>query len=156
MKKCLIFVIALFLILAVGCDSSIRYGGKDTMGKTAADVVNEFYDIFKNEGYTEAASSLGDISENTVIPNISLVKLNHCEVVERSKIDISYLNDIPDDIYAVCCVQTSDSIFCNENTAEGIKGETVSRNYAYYLIMETKDSSWKIFDYGYPPIYISK
>lgn len=72
----------------------------------------------------------------------------------RDELGDSEIAEIPDDVYAFCYVQTADTVLCNENGATGAKGEEVSRNHVYILIMKTQDSKWEITDCGYPPIYV--
>ena len=148
-------LLVLFLIFSVGCNNTIRYGGEDYKGNTAKDTINQYYSIFKEQGMQVAHSlSVPDKVENVAFPDISLVEVSHCEIVEKSKLKDSDLNHFPEDVYAVCYVQTSDTVLCNSDCAEGKAGEQVSRNYQYSLVMQSKDSTWQIWDMGYPPFYI--
>ena len=145
MKKKIAFVLTVtvfFGILLSGCNETIKYGGVDNSGNDAVDIVREYYDLIEEDKQKE---------------DFSLVKLTHCEVVDEADIresDKARIEEISKENYAYCFVQTSDVILCEEDGAQGAKGETVSRNYYYALIMETKESDWKIEDFGYPPFYV--
>ena len=164
MKKRIASVLTVTILLAVllsGCKEKIKYGGVDYSGNAAADIVREYYDLIKDDKQKEQASLFTDAynerKENIVWQDISLVKLTHCEVVDEADIresDKAWIEEISRENYAYCFVQTSDVILCEEDGPQGTKGETVSRNYYYALVMETKESDWKIEDFGYPPFYV--
>ncbi len=145
MKKRITSVLTVTILMAVvlsGCKEKIKYGGVDNSGNDAADIVREYYDLIEDDKQKE---------------DFSLVKLTHCEVVDEADIresDKAWLEEISRENYAYCFVQTSDVILCEEDGPQGAKGETVSRNYYYALVMETKGSDWKIEDFGYPPFYV--
>ncbi len=164
MKKRIASVLTVTILLTVllsGCKGKIKYEGVDYSGNDAADIVREYYDLIKEDKQKEQASLFTDAynerKENIVWQDISLVKLTHCEVVDEADIresDKAWIEEISRENYAYCFVQTSDVILCEEDGAQGAKGETVSRNYYYALLMETKGSDWKIEDFGYPPFYV--
>ena len=164
MKKKIAFLLTVtvfFGILLSGCNETIKYGGVDNSGNDAVDIVREYYDLIEEDKQKEQGSLFTDAynerKENIVWQDISLVDLTHCEVVDEADIresDKAWIEEISKENYAYCFVQTSDEILCEEDGPQGAKGETVSRNYYYALVMETKESDWKIEDFGYPPFYV--
>lgn len=138
-KRIDIIVVVMLLITAVlsGCNRKIRYGGEDVLGNTAADAVRGYYELMDEE-------------------EITLISLDHCEVVDEADIresDSAWIETISEN-YAYCFVQTADTVLCEEDSSIGAKGETVKRNYYYALIMETEESEWQIDDIGYPPFSV--
>lgn len=132
----------------------LQFDETDVNGNTAADVVRMYYEALNDDtdemSYFVEAYRDRDIKEQ----DISLVELSACEIVKNAGIresDKEWAKEIEEDYYAYCFVQTSDRIIYEGDSAEG---EVVFRNYSYTLVMETEDSEWQIYDFGYPPHYI--
>lgn len=125
MKKSvsLFLIISLLISLFCGCGRQIRYGGTDTNGNTAADVVKLYYESLDNDNdemyYFTDSYKNSDIKQQ----EISLIEFSACEVVNE------------DDI--------------RESDREWV--EEIQNDYSYTLVLETEDSEWKIYDFGYPP-----
>jgi len=158
-----ICVVSLLCVLSA-CGNGYRYGGLDVSGNDPTAVVKEYYKLeeakAESERYFELYSEhLREQLSDYKISNsdLTLLDFTHCKVVDDSQLrksDIEFLSEHKDEYYAFCYVQTADSVYCNEDCATGQKGETVKRQYAFTLVMETEDSNWQIYDYGYPPFYI--
>lgn len=161
MKKLLsvIFTIGLSACVFCGCSMQIKYGGTDTNGNTAADIVKMYYESLNNDEDEMSYFAESYKNRNVKQQDIMLKELSNCILVEKEDIrasDREWERDTREDYYAYCFVQTSDVIICKEDGALGTKNEEVRRDYAYTLVMETKDSEWKIYDFGYPPYYVSE
>uniref|UniRef100_UPI0040579EEE hypothetical protein n=1 Tax=Agathobacter sp. TaxID=2021311 RepID=UPI0040579EEE len=157
MKKISVLLITVLLLSLCGCSNQIQYGGTDINGNTAADVVKMYYECLNSDDKDET-SYFAESYKNRNIEqqDITLMELSACEVVEKTEItksDNEWAEEIQNDYYAYCFVQTSDSIICKEDGPLGVKDEEVKREYSYTLVMETEDSEWKIYDFGYPPHY---
>ncbi|MBQ4333336.1 MAG: hypothetical protein IJC33_06135 [Clostridia bacterium] len=155
---CIVLCGIAILLCVGGCGRSARYGGQDANGQTAADVVRAYYDEIDAPATNKKTyfSPRYEI-ENRVEQPITLIALNHCEEVSKDQLRESEREDLKElskDYYACCYVQTADVVRCEKDNAWGQKGEEVSRQYMYILVMESKESGWKIYDCGYPPIYV--
>lgn len=149
-----ILVISIFLGMFCGCSWQTKYGGTDANGDTAADVVKLYYETLETGEDTQFYFSETYKERDIAEEDYSLKELSFCEVVKEPAIresDREWLEELEEEYYAYCFVQTSDSIVCNEDCSEGMKGEVIQRYYSYTLVME--DSVWKIYDFGYPPHY---
>lgn len=164
MKKVMTLILAvLSLSMLTACNKGYRYAVLDASGNDATAVVKEYYMLMEEkaepesyfEFYSEHLKEMLN-GDSIIYENLTLVDFTHCEIVDESLLresDLEFIEEHKDEYYAFCYVQTADSVYCEEDCATGHKGETVSRNYMYSLVMETEDSDWKIYDYGYPPFY---
>ncbi len=145
--------------------NEIVYGGTAPSGLDAADTVKKYYELLKKQGFADGLDPYQELycdvmnkrTESATIQNITLLEFTHCQVVNSSmlrKSDFERFKDLYGNYYACCYVQTADKILCNEDGALGLAGEEVVRQYSYFLVRESKDSEWKIYDCGYPPFYI--
>lgn len=150
MKKVFkMFILLLNILCLVSCvsEKTGRYGGTDTEGLTADAVVEKCYEFFEKDDIEKTGSF--SLKGKLFDERTELISLNKCYIVENYKAD--EFDEWCQQVFAYCVVQTSSEIYCKEDCALGEKGDSITLNYAYYLIMENENSQWMIADFGYPP-----
>lgn len=153
----LISTVALIVICISGCGKQMEYGGVEGNGHGAVEKICEYYDLLNNESPSEIDNLFTDnyIQQKLDVAgqNVSLVQLVSCEVLEEDEIreqDKEWMKKHKKEFYSCCFVRTSDVVLCEEDGMYGVRGDEVSRELCYILVMENKESEWKIEDYGYP------
>lgn len=164
---CVLILLSLACTQLFGCNNvsrqfyklGIQYAGEDVNGNVASDIVENYYEEL-NIG-ANVDKYFTDYAVDFIKPTngwgygIKSATLTHCEVIDESnwfkselfESDIMYLQDKKKEFYAWCIVQTADEVVRDDGSVE-------KRIFAYYLVMESANSEWKIQDYGYPPYYI--
>lgn len=140
-----------------GCNKQMKYGGVEENGHGAVEKISEYYDLLYNMNLLERESLFTDNyvqrNVNTTYQDISLVQLVSCEVLDEDEMreqDREWMREHANEFYSCCFVRVFDIIFCEEEGVYGAKGDEAYRELYYILVMENKNSDWKIEDYGYP------
>lgn len=119
-----------------------KYGGVDSSGKTAAQIIEKLYE--------DRLISDAKANEDGSIKEATLVSFDYCKGIENDADNSIWEKYKDKNYYAVSTVLIACREFCNQDCALGTKGQTVERQLAYWLAMETEDSEWKIVDNGFP------